>query len=78
MGFAFAALFAGFAFMAGYTSNAPVQPAVVAFVDLEYLFNNLSSREATETRLQNMATEMQGNTTAMQEELELLQAELHV
>lgn len=76
IGSSFAALAIGFVFMAGYAANAPAKPAVVAFVDLEYVFNNLASRTSTEDRLKGMAEDMQNRSKAMQEELELLQAEL--
>ena len=76
VGSAFTALLAGFIFMAGYAANAPIKPAVVAFVDLERVFNNLNSRTETENRLIKLTENMQQKTTAMQEELELLQAEL--
>ena len=76
VGSAFVALITGFVFMAGYAANAPIKPAVIAFVDLEQVFNNLDSRSSTETRLQAMAEEMKTKSGTMQEELELLQAEL--
>lgn len=73
---AFAALAIGFVFMAGYAAHVPTKPAVVAFVDLEQVFNNLDSRSTAEQNLREMASELDEQTASMREELELLQAEL--
>lgn len=72
----FTALATGFVFMAGYAANAPIKPAVVAFIDLERIFNNLDSRTVTDEHMQAMAEDMQKRSFAMREELELLRAEL--
>ncbi|MDG2030133.1 MAG: OmpH family outer membrane protein [Phycisphaerales bacterium] len=73
---AFAALAVGFTFMAGYAARKPTAPAVVAFVDLEKVFNSLDSRIESEKNIRKMAVDMEDETTSMREELELLQAEL--
>ena len=76
MGSAIAVLAVGFTFMAGYAARIQIQPAVIAFVDLEKVFNSLESRETSEARMVKMAQDMEAKTSTMREELELLQAEL--
>lgn len=73
---AFAALAIGFTFMAGYAARTPTKPAVVAFVDLEKVFNSLESRVNSENAIRKMAVDMEEETNGLREELELLQAEL--
>lgn len=73
---AFVALATGFTFMAGYAARTPTKPAVVAFVDLEKVFNSLESRKVSEEEIRAMAVRMENETTGMREELEMLQAEL--
>ena len=72
----FVALTIGFVFMAGYASRVPTKPAVVAFVDLEQVYNNLDSRKSAEENIIEMAKDLEEQTASMREELELLQAEL--
>ena len=71
-----AALALGFTFMAGYAAQLRLQPAVVAFIDIEKVFNSLDSRQASEAAIVELAKTMEQKTTTMREELELLQAEL--
>ena len=71
-----ATLALGFAFMAGYAAQVRLQPAVVAFIDLERVFNSLDSRKSSEAAMMELARDMEQKTTTMREELELLQAEL--
>ena len=66
----------GFGLMAGYAAKAALKPAVIAFVDLEKVFNNLESRKASETERRAQLATMQERGERMHEELELLEAEL--
>ena len=62
--------------MAGYATNAPTKPAVVAVVDLERVFNNLDSRKTEEDKIIAMREDMIAQADEMRDELELLTAEL--
>jgi len=73
---AFITLAAGFIFMAGYAANAPMPPAVIGVVDLEKVYNNLDSRSELVTRIEAMQAKMAEDASSMQEELEMLSAEL--
>ena len=73
---AFLTLAAGFIFMAGYAANAPMPPAVVGVVDLEKVYNNLDSREDLMKKVETMQAEMAEEASTMQDELEMLSAEL--
>ena len=73
---AFITLAAGFIFMAGYAANAPMPPAVIGVVDLEKVYNNLDSRSELVTRIEGMQSKMAEDASSMQEELEMLSAEL--
>jgi Skp family chaperone for outer membrane proteins len=73
---AFITLAAGFIFMAGYAANAPMPPAVIGVVDLEKVYNNLDSRSDLVERIEAMQTKMTEDASSMQEELEMLSAEL--
>ena len=73
---AFITMAAGFIFMAGYAANAPMPPAVIGVVDLEKVYNNLDSRSELVTRIEAMQAKMAEDASSMQEELEMLSAEL--
>ena len=73
---AFITMAAGFIFMAGYAANAPMPPAVIGVVDLEKVYNNLNSRSELVTRIEGMQSKMAEDASSMQEELEMLSAEL--
>ena len=75
-GSAFALMAVGFTFMAGYAAQARLNPAVIAYVDLEKVFEGLDSRKSSEETIMALAQQVEDKTTTMQEELELLQAEL--
>ena len=75
-GSAFALMAIGFTFMAGYAAQARLNPAVIAYVDLEKVFEGLDSRKTSEETIMALAQQVEDKTTSMQEELELLQAEL--
>ena len=75
-GSAFALMAIGFTFMAGYAAQARLNPAVIAFVDLEKVFEGLDSMETSEEAIMALAKQIEDQTTSMEEELELLQAEL--
>ncbi len=62
--------------MAGYAANAPMPPAVIGVVDLEKVYNNLDSRSELVTRIEAMQAKMAEDASSMQEELEMLSAEL--
>ena len=70
------ALATGFIFMAGYATNTPTKPAVVAVVDLERVFNNLDSRKTAEEKIISKREDMIAQADEMRDELELLTAEL--
>jgi Skp family chaperone for outer membrane proteins len=73
---AFITLAAGFIFMAGYAANAPMTPAVIGVVDLEMVYNKLESRAELVKRIEDMQRKMAEDATSMQDELEMLSAEL--
>lgn len=73
---AFITLAAGFIFMAGYAANAPMKPAVIGVVDLEMVYNKLESRAGLVKRIEDMQRKMAEDATSMQDELEMLSAEL--
>lgn len=73
---AFITLATGFIFMAGYAANAPMPPAVIGFVDLEKVYNNLDSRSELVSKVEAMQAQMSEDASSMQEELEMLSAEL--
>ncbi|MBC24467.1 MAG: hypothetical protein CMJ32_11205 [Phycisphaerae bacterium] len=71
-----AALAAGFALLAGWTTlNAP-QPAVVACVDLENTFNQLDQHKAAEDRIEAMAMELNKQVEQLAQDVQDLEAEL--
>jgi Skp family chaperone for outer membrane proteins len=51
-------------------------PAVIGVVDLEKVYNNLDSRSDLVERIEAMQTKMTEDASSMQEELEMLSAEL--
>lgn len=77
------ALATAFVCLAGYQTMAlrelaRLQPAVIATVDLERIFNRLDERTAEDTALTNMANELQADINARAAALEQLNEELEI
>ena len=62
-GSAFALMAVGFTFMAGYAAQARLNPAVIAYVDLEKVFEGLDSRKSSEETIMALAQQVEDKTT---------------
>lgn len=73
-----AGLVAVVGYQAGASRPAAIEPARIATVDIQFVFQGLNRRQAADDRLVALATELDEEATGLKEEIEALNNDLEI